>query len=196
MDGLPDNLRKFLSDHFDMPEPRLEKCKTMYALAREAVRGGVIVELGAYHGSGTISLCYGSRDGSKTAVHTVDHYTDFTGWAQEKYSRHDLDIFIENIAQAGVKPYIHIGEFDSVGMGWKEPISLLVWDGGYIDPNLKDTIDIYMRHLVKGGTLAIRETINAEIFGARETCMSYTLEGKFTIPERFPGGFFVTRKLG
>lgn len=194
MDGIPDDLRKFLLENYDMPQTRMDKCVTMYHLAKEAVKGGVIVEMGAFHANGTITLCYGSTDGNRLPVHAIDQYENWQGWIGEHYTPEDLDIFTKNILLAGVMPYLHISKFKDAGSVWNEPISLLVWDGGYSNP--KSDIDLFAKHLIKGGVLAIRETFGQVTFGALGICSEYMNDRKFTVPEWRIGGFYVTRLLG
>lgn len=189
MDGLPEDLRTFLKGHFEMPQTRWDKCATMYRLAREALTGGVIVEMGAWHGNGTISLCYGTADGNDLKVHTIDKYENWSDWIGANYSREDLSVFTKNIMDSGFKPTLHISTFEKVGIAWKEPISLLVWDGGYSNP--KKDIALFAKHLIKGGILAVRETFGQITFNALEICNEYAQNG-FAPPEWAAGGFYVT----
>lgn len=194
MDGIPDDLKSFLINNFDqMSGPRYDKCTTMYHLAKEALREGVIVEMGTYHGNGTISLCWGARDGNGAKVHTIDHFEIFSGWIGEEYSPKDLDIFTANIIRAGVHPYMHVSKFKDAATAWREPISLLVWDGGYRKP--KADIVLFAKFLIKGGILAVRETYGQITFDALEICNEYASDGSFSTPDWKAGGFYVSRKV-
>lgn len=193
MDGLPDDLRDFLFKHYDMPKIRLDKCVTMYHLAREAIKGGVIVEMGAWRGNGTITLCRGTQAGNNLEVHAIDQFENWKGWIGEQYSPEDIKIFSENILLAGVHPYLHVSRFADAAMVWKSPISLLIWDGGYSNP--KNDIDMFAKFLIKGGVLAIRETYGQITFGALTICQEYAEHAKYTVPEWRKGGFYVTKRL-
>ena len=109
------------------------RVEVLYNLAKKA-KDGVIVELGTYWGYGGIALAFGSQDGDKIQIYTIDDYTEKRGWASEQYGPYDRDVFYRNRRKSGLEEkIIHIQqEALEVAASWGcGPIALL-----YIDTRL------------------------------------------------------------
>jgi predicted SAM-dependent methyltransferase len=133
-----------------------KKTTTFYELARLAPAGGLIVELGSYHGIGTAALWYGAMDGNRCNVVSVDAYADMRGWANEPYTPNDMSIWKENMQVAKINPELRRGDSEKMAQSWKDPISLLVHDLGSKNRMPKDVID-WERHIIVGGSIALRD---------------------------------------
>ncbi len=109
-----------------MNSHRKAKNEQLTKLASE-VASGVIVELGAYQGEGTVALC----KGAKVPVYAVDIYSRNIGWAGEKYTFADRLKFAEAIKRADVNPILIIHPVQILALTWdKGEIGLLFWDLG------------------------------------------------------------------
>ena len=101
------------------------------ALAERVPEGSCIVELGTYHGKGTIALAQGVvLSGADVEVITVDDYKEKKGWIGEIYVPEDAQIFYENVKQAGLHVIHSRMNFDDAAEMWTRPIGLLYWDPG------------------------------------------------------------------
>ena len=118
---------------------------------------GCIVELGAFHGRGSIILARGARAGSGATVYTVDDYTQKTGWYGEFYGPLDKDIFRANIRKADVVVTLIQNTFHKAAQQWTEPIGLLFWDAGVTNRFWTDWLD-WSKHIVQGGYFVVKDT--------------------------------------
>lgn len=181
----------------DMKSFTIDKCRTLYYLARKA-EGGCIVELGSHHGRGTITLCLGTAYGNNLEVNAVDWYKDTVGWAGEKYSRSDLSVFWDNITASGVSDCVTLyqGSFEDVVGYWSKPIALLVWDAGI--SSSKESVFSWEKHVVPGGTVALCDTLSNTLdceSVMRELLQSGAYESiTYPEPDRFVGGYLVVYK--
>ena len=107
----------------------MKRCEALYKLAK-AAKGGVIVELGTYHGAGAVALAFGARAGHRMPVYTVDDYIERAGWVGEKYYPQDRERFFDCVAHAGVEVELIQKNATEAGEGWSDPVSLLSWDLG------------------------------------------------------------------
>lgn len=112
-----------------MNSHRQAKNEQLTRLAGE-VTSGVIVELGAYRGEGTVALC----QGAKVPVFAIDDYRSRRGWAGEIYSSSDYDEYVKRIKSfsKGYLANLVIGDISQVASMWPyvNLITLLVWDLG------------------------------------------------------------------
>lgn len=126
-----------------MNSHRQAKNEQLTRLASE-VRSGVIVELGAYQGEGTVALCKGAT----VQVYAVDFYLHSTGWAGEKYSPEDEVKFADTIKKANVDPFLIVESVWQMGKDWKEgDIGLLIWDLG-VENRLLTDFDIWQNVVI------------------------------------------------
>lgn len=109
-----------------MNSHRQAKNEQLFRLASE-VTSGVIVELGAYQGEGTVALCKGAT----VQVYAVDTYNDIIGWAGERYIFRDKKKFTENVNANNVAPILIVQSVSVLSCAWdKGDIGLLIWDLG------------------------------------------------------------------
>ena len=78
--------------------------RLLYEMAKEA-KGGMIVELGSFRGSGTIILCRGSSDGNGMPVYSIDDFEYRTGWIGEIYGSENAILWHNALKEAGYKAF-------------------------------------------------------------------------------------------
>ena len=170
MDGIKENdlERPHLKDAFAFIEEKdvrklspfnRKKTTSFYELARLAPAGGVIIEIGAYHGMGTSALWYGARDGHRCEVIAIDPYEPNIGWAGEYYGPEDKLVWEENMKWAKIYPKLHVGWSEQVAKEWKKPVSLAMLDIPILGQMPKDVAD-WERHVIIGGLIALRDIDN------------------------------------
>ena len=169
---------------FEWIGPRWDKALTLYTLARSCERP--IIEIGTYHGLGTIALALGARDGLGAHVYTVDPFVDYTGWIGDHYDEEDLIIFEDNVSELGLARDITLlrDSSENVVHSWTEPYDLLFWDIGG-----KRLIDDYMDwyiHCAPGGLFAIKD-LRTWGFGLQNV-IDHALDNGFTQSVSNPKG--------
>lgn len=141
----------------------------LYKMAMNTTEG-CIVELGTFHGAGTIQLCLGTRAGSNLPVYTIDDYTRKKGWIGETYKPRDRRKFRRNLRRAGVEAFLIKMDIDEAVIGWEAPIGLWYHDVGRVQnrPNRfwSDWIK-WNKHILPGGHALIKDTEHGD-FGATE----------------------------
>ena len=182
MAGMLDDAMSVLGSLFEMPGPRLGKCKALYNLAKEA-HGGCIVELGTYHGNGAIALALGTRDGHNLPVYTIDDYRERKGWANEPYSPDDEAVFHHNVVRAKVEVNLVRWNARNATAMWEEKIALLHWDLG-IFSSMKEDLEKWAPHVV--GVVVVHDTFDQRL-GSRD------LDG-WRKTGHFGGGIWVFRR--
>jgi hypothetical protein len=163
----------------------------LFDLASE-VQEGCIVELGTYHGAGTILLARGARAGYGAQIYTVDDYTEKRGWINEPYVPKDKWIFKKNMRDAKVEVTLIQKDIHEAAFGWYEPIGMLYWDPGGKDRFWLDWLD-WNKYIVRGGVAVIKDTGNGDL-GARERMREICLAGVFE-EEECVSGVTVLRRL-
>ncbi len=120
------------------------------------VTEGCIVELGSYHGKGTVAL---ARE-AKVPVYTIDDFRLKHGWIGEKYEPSDEERFWQTVADVEV---IQLKmSFNDAVYVWEEPIGLLYWDPGMVNRFDND----FMRwgfHVLKGGVFIAKDTAQGHL---------------------------------
>lgn len=140
---------------FEWIGPRYPKSLLLYTLAREAINP--IIELGVYHGQGTIPLALGSRDGHNAVIYPVDPFIQTSGWIGESYGPNDLDVFKANMLAMGldhIKPVLKKSE--ALSKQWIQPYDLLFWDIGG-ERLIDDYLDWY-ELCAPGGLIVVKDT--------------------------------------
>ncbi len=177
--------------------PRMDKARSLYKLAREA-KGGVIVELGTYHGCGAISLAWGTAAGGKLPVITIDDYTPKRGWIGEPYGPQDRVKFWNNVHLAGMGKKIELLEMDvdAALEYWIEdiqpaPVALLFWDIG--GKRLFEDFLKWSSLIVQGGVFAIHDTADCK-FGLDQVRLKAQAAGEWKYEGMLPGYVYVLRR--
>ncbi len=135
---------------------------TREALAKQltelasSIEKGCIVELGSYHGKGTVAL---ARE-AKVPVYSIDDFRLKHGWIGEKYEPSDEEIYWQTVADVDV---IQLKmSFEEAVAIWEEPIGLLYWDPGMTKRFELDFTD-WSPHVVKGGVFIAKDTAQGHL---------------------------------
>lgn len=171
----------------------MRKCEALYELAKEA-RGGAVVELGAYHGCGIISLAFGARAGDGLQVFTVDDHVRRQGWAGEWYYLQDKARFLDCVKVAGVDVTLVSRSVDGALKLFKRGgIVLLVWDLGVKDRLQKD-FDSWDPLVSRGGVFAVREgdRKGKPQLGSDVVMRRAVKSGEWELGKQFPKGHLYT----
>lgn len=174
----------------------MKKCEALYELASNA-DGGRILELGAYHGCGTISLAFGARAGNNAPVHTIDDHGKRQGWAGEWYYPQDRARFDDCVKNAGVDVTLFSMTIEEAFPKWDQPIALLFWDLGMKD-RLRGDLQKWGRHVIPGGVFAIREGYKKKggkgQLGSECVMAEVVKSGKWFYGKQYPEGHVYTLK--
>jgi predicted O-methyltransferase YrrM len=149
-------------------EEAFELVRVSFALPADAV----IVEIGAFLGSGTVLLAGGRKLRGSGRVHCVDPF-DASG---DRYSapfykaiadaeKHPLrERFETNVSHLGLNPWIavHQGTAESVARGWKRPVDLLLLDGDHSPAGARSAFDRWAPFLKPGGMIAMPNSSERE----------------------------------
>lgn len=196
---LPEKEKGLLAELFmgsfgnPMSNNRMAKCEVLYQLAQKAW-GGAIVEFGAYHGCGAVSLAYGSRDGNGCPVYTIDDYPEERfGWAGERYCAEDEEIFHANMDRAGVRVCLMKETVEDALALWSDPISLIFWDTATVD--MLEDFCAWSQFMIPGALFIIHDTGDKR-FGSPKVIQTALEEG-WELGPAFQGAYIVTiRKPG
>ena len=115
------------------------------------VEEGCIVELGSYHGKGTVAL---ARE-AKVPVFTIDDYSEKRGWIGERYGPEDEEVFWLTVGDLEIIQLKMTHE--NAALAWEEPIGLLYWDPGVVGRFANDFV-VWSPHIVIGGLFIIKDT--------------------------------------
>lgn len=114
-----------------------------------------IVELGSYHGKGSIALAKKAN----VQVYSIDDFQEKHGWIGERYGPEDEEIYWQNLKEAGVQDkviQIKLPIEEAVKM-WNQNIGLLYWDLGIPDRFHSDFHD-WSYFVVPNGVFIIKDT--------------------------------------
>jgi predicted SAM-dependent methyltransferase len=164
------------NDMRGVSEYNRRKATTFYELARSAPVG-VIIELGCYHGFGTVPLWHGAQDSNKNRVIAVDCYVPMQGWIGEPYGPEDELIWHANMVKACAHPLLCKGDALVLAESWTEPVSLLVHDLGTKGRLVNDLL-AWEKHFVIGGIIAIRD-LDDYSMGTEAACDSLISTGRW-----------------
>ena len=124
------------------------------------VEEGIIVELGTFHGRGTIALAKEAR----VKLYTIDDFEEKHGWIGERYGPEDEEIFWNNVVEAGLQDKImHIKmPFEEAAEQWQWDIGLLYWDPGVVGRFRKDWMD-WSGFILVGGIFIAKDTTSGHL---------------------------------
>ncbi len=135
----------------------------LIALAEQVPSGACIVELGTYHGKGTVALAQGVvLSGADVEVITVDDYKEKKGWIGEIYVPEDALIFYENAKDVGIDIIHSRNSFDDAFSFWTRDIGLLYWDPGVPDHFENDWLK-WSSFVIPGGVFVAKDTAQGHL---------------------------------
>jgi len=164
----------------------------LFELASET-KTGRIVELGAYHGRGTITLARGSRVGHGARVYTIDDFAYRKDWLGERvYGPPDKEVFKANIKRANVEITLIHKEISEAAKTWNEPIGLLLWDISAKGRFWTDWLE-WGKHIVSGGVAVIKDS-DSGYCGTLPHIERILKSGAFEVRNSLRTGVMVLRK--
>lgn len=139
----------------------------LYNLARKA-KNGVIIEIGSYKGKSTICLGYGTKDGHRVKVYTIDPHTgdlSYHEWELEKNSSPTIREFQKNISRnKEIKEYIYplytTSELAIPGVTTK--VDLIFVDGDHRYESVLKDFKLWNEKLNEGGIIAFHDSFSWE----------------------------------
>lgn len=153
------------------------------------VTEGVIVELGSFHGKGTIALA----KEAKVFVFSIDDFSEKRGWINERYGPEDEAIYWKNIEEAGVIDKVIQMKMtvEEAAGRWEQDIGLLYWDLGMRD-RIRDDFASWNPHVIEGGLFIIKDTPQDNL-GSFTVVKSAVLSGKWVRENYWQGVTFLRR---
>lgn len=142
----------------------LAEAKLLYELARE-VRGGCIVEVGAYRGRTTVALGRGSLDGRRVPVFSIEPHQTFTGVLGGKFGPADAGAFHRAMVETGCYHVVRLVSLSSeqVTPGWRSPVALLWIDGDHRYEGVRRDFESWRPHLIAGATVVFDDAADPAI---------------------------------
>jgi len=190
---IPNNKKELLAELFmqDFANPmsnnRMAKCEALYQLAKFAW-GGAIVEFGTYHGCGAVTMAWGSEAGNGCPVYTIDDYQERIGWAGERYSSRDENIFWKNVERASVTVNLIRKPVEEAIKDWKDPIALVFWDTA--GDNMLGDFRAWSPYIVPGGLFVMHDT-GSKLFGSPQVIQEAIGED-WKLGPVFKAGYIIT----
>lgn len=153
-----------------------EECLFLYDLASKCKKGA-IVEIGSSSGRSTICLAKGSKSGGNMTVYAVDPHngggatpdptwwdTNHDGTPSNKYYKNQGKSFqpfkerlLNHHVDDIVVPMVDYSEL-IYKKGWTRPIELLFVDGEHRYNYVKMDLEMWGKHLVRGGTVLMHDS--------------------------------------
>lgn len=146
-----------------------EECAFLYELAKTA-GDGCLVEIGTYHGKGTVALALGSRAGRRAPVYTMDPFVPYSGPLQRRrFGPRDKTTLLRNLLLAGVTEEVWLihTRADQAVAGWNRPIALLFVDGDHSYEGVRSDFTLWSPFVVPGGVIAFDDSFDPR-FGVRQ----------------------------
>ena len=171
---------------FDWPGARWGKCLALYTYARRCTKGPII-ELGTYHGCGSIALALGNRDGHQVPFYTIDPFVDYAGWiGGEHYYPQDLDVFKSNLEKLDLTNHVALIQerSEDVAQWFDDQYEFLFWDIG--GSRLFDDYLDWYGLCALGGTIAVKD-LTSWSFGFDDVA-EHALENGFVTQDHFRPG--------
>ena len=134
-----------------------------------AARGGVIVEVGTFHGKSTVALALGAQAGAKAKVYGVDPFVTFVGSFGRTFTPAEKITLFQNLLLAGVAEHVWLLQTTSerAARGFDEPIALLWVDGDHSYDGVRRDFAAWAPHVAAGGILAFHDSISPRLGVAR-----------------------------
>ncbi|MDS1272044.1 class I SAM-dependent methyltransferase [Lipingzhangella sp. LS1_29] len=160
-----------------MPE---DEGQVLYAVAREYLALGPVVEIGTYCGKSTVYLAAAAREVGGTVV-TVDHHRGSEehqpGWEYHDPELVDpqvglldtLSAFRRTIHTAGLEEYVlaMVGPSTTAAAMWGRPVGMLFIDGGHTEEAAQSDYAAWSPWVAAGGVLVIHDVFPNPADGGR-----------------------------
>jgi len=145
-----------------------DECECLYDLAR-TVEGGCIIEIGSLRGISTVACGLGARAGGGARVYAVDPFVPFVGLCGGRVGPGDKTHLFRNLLLADVADDVWLLHVPSAqaAQGWQEPVALLWIDGDHSYTAVRSDVDLWARHVVRGGILALHDSTDPALGASR-----------------------------
>ena len=203
--GDPDalgSIAEYLDESIYLPGwYRGEEAQTLALISHSMPEGAVVVEIGAFLGSGTMLLAGPRKVRGSGKVHCVDPF-DCSGDAFSVPVYQNLlaavgggrirQRFEENIARAGLADWVevHQSRAAELASSWTSPVDLLVLDGDQSRTGARAAYESWLPFLKPGGTIAVHNT------EPREYATDHDGNRRLALEEILPPQFTDVRLIG
>jgi len=139
----------------------VKECQLLAWLASVAPAGGVVVEIGAFHGRSTAWLCEGAiQQQPRLSVYSIDPHEGNT-WEpfQNTVAAMDLE-------SRGLK--VIRSRSQAAGQDWKLPISMIWIDGCHKYKEVCEDITLFVPHIVPGGWIVFDDAAGGKFPGCEK----------------------------
>ena len=152
----------------------------LHDAAAGVVVEGPFLEIGSYCGKSAVYIGAAAQANGRV-LFALDHHRgseeNQPGWKHHEPDLVDLDLgkldtlgrFRRTVHDAGLEDTVVglVGDSGTIGQVWRTPLALLFIDGGHgHDPAHRD-YELWVRHLVIGGTLLIHDVFPDPLDGGR-----------------------------
>ena len=133
---------------------------TLYLMARYGPGNGEIVEIGSFKGRSTACLAFGSIDGGRELVTSIDPHQGARNIMQFVPDGGTEKEFKENLVKYGIAGQVdpHTALSEEIAKTWKKEVRLLFIDGNHDYEAVKLDYKLWEPHLINGGYIAIHDT--------------------------------------
>lgn len=164
--------------------------------AKNAKKGGVIVEIGSYRGRSTCALAIGTKATNKMPVYAIEPHEQFIGEYGGVYNSNDRQEFFKNILKLGHTDIVRLVNVPShtIVKCWDKKISFLWIDGDHRYTAVKKDLLSWSKFIIRGGKIALHDSSEKEsgpykaIQGLIKTDSSYKIVDRvlsITILEKY-----------
>ena len=174
----PDQVKGFLEK---------QEAESLYQFAKKYSSLGPCLEIGSYCGKSAIYLGAAVKENNQI-LYSIDHHKG-SEEQQPGEEFFDLDLldetgkgintlpfFLETLDKAGLRDNVVpiVSTSLEASEVWSEPLAMVFIDGGHSDQAANDDYDIWHRHIIEGGLLAIHDVFPNPEDGGRPPFNIYT----------------------
>lgn len=136
----------------------------LHGLAAQ-IRGGCIIEVGAFRGRATAALAMGSLVGCKVPVYAIDPQEEFVGVYGGKFGPEDRGSFFQTMLRLRLYPIIRLINLSSewLSRDWPLPVRLLWIDGDHSYDGVKRDLDCWLPKLHDDASIVFDDALDPAI---------------------------------
>ncbi len=136
----------------------------LYQLAT-LVRGGCIVEVGAFRGRATAALAMGSLAGFNVPVYAIDPHEEFAGVYGGTFGPEDRGSFFTTMLKLRLYPIVRLINLSSEWLApkWPLPVRLLWVDGDHRYEGVRRDLECWLPKLHHDATIVFHDALDPAI---------------------------------